>query len=217
MAKLVLPTAIQLMKDRTSTPQPKEVRTSTPPPKEARSSTPKGPVKRDFNSNRKAYVPPPILKSKGLSELAIEGNYQGVALSNYVKGEERYSSALVYGQHPEVTKELIKSGAVVTIQDNIALITACKMGALKTVQLLLNSGASLTNHLTMVYSLRNCVENGYDDVLTILLLQPGSQVNQGDMINLVALAKKYGQTSCLAILTPDITREEEIMRTMLLY
>ena len=216
MMQLSLPTKSSRLASQPATTKPaesKEVKIDYSQPPATTKPAP-ATTKPAGSKETKRYYP--TLPAKDLATLAIEGNYQAIITANLsVEDREgdKHTRALVYGQHPEVTEELIKHGADVTTQNNLSLLTACKMGVFRTVQLLLNSGAVASSPLLLYHA----CENGYDDILHLLLFQSSHSITSSQIETLTQHAKERGHFRCVDILNPDTVTERDAMLEMLSY
>jgi hypothetical protein len=108
------------------------------------------------------------------------------------------NETIIYGQHPNVTRLLLSKNVDPTTEDNLALVVACKMGALETVHLLLNAGCDPTALNNK--PLEVAAENGYDDIVTLLLQQYNVQVTEQAR----NMATQYGHERVLCLLLDHI-------------
>ena len=142
------------------------------------------------------------LKSTGVqSTKPINRDFQNVldARPTYIK---HFSSNLMdYGVNPGVLDMLISKKTLdVSIHNSMALRVACKMGIISSVVKLINLGSdpAANNNQGIVWA----SENGYDDIVSLLLLQynvdPSVESNKAYI-----LAVKYGHTKVQKVLLRD--------------
>jgi ankyrin repeat protein len=111
------------------------------------------------------------------------------------------SSTVIYAQHPEVLTTFLAHDVNVLSHNSMALRVACKMGAIETARRLLEAGCdpSANNNEALIWA----AENGYDDVVLLLMRQYNTDPSANKNAAL-RLATLYKHSEVIDVLRSDV-------------
>lgn len=125
-------------------------------------------------------------------EYAYSGDFKSLANCKHIDPR-----AITLGQNTETTRFLLDKGFSPSIDDDLALLNAVRIGNYDTVVMLVEAGANPASHNNL--PIISAAEQGYDRILSYLISRPNTNYNAREG-KALQLAKKYNRKRCVAVL-----------------